>query len=90
MVLHKHYQSISYLLHIFGSNNRKPWCAFKVNRRGIVVKGKWADCNSNCPIEGKPCMSNNLIEFFPHTFFLAKHIHLHEWGNPNKNVQKVV
>ena len=35
------------------SENGQPWCAFKVNRRGEVVKGKWADCDPGCPGSGK-------------------------------------
>jgi len=33
-----------------GSENGKPWCAFKVDRRTREAKtGKWADCDSGCP-----------------------------------------
>ena len=35
------------------SENGKSWCAFKVNRAGVVVNGKWADCNEGCPGLGK-------------------------------------
>ena len=31
------------------SENRKSWCAFKVNRAGVAVNGKWADCDKGCP-----------------------------------------
>ena len=35
------------------SENGKSWCAFKVNRAGVAVNGKWADCNEGCPGLGK-------------------------------------
>ena len=31
------------------SENGKPWCAYTVYRGGVVVPGKWADCNPGCP-----------------------------------------
>ena len=35
------------------SENGKSWCAFKVNRAGVAVNGKWADCDEGCPGVGK-------------------------------------
>ena len=31
------------------SENGKSWCAYTVYRGGVVVPGKWADCNPGCP-----------------------------------------
>ena len=35
------------------SVNGKSWCAYTVYRDGVVVDGKWADCNTGCPGLGK-------------------------------------
>ena len=35
------------------SENGKSWCAYKVNRAGVAVDGKWADCDEGCPGSGK-------------------------------------
>merc|ERR1712130_193972 len=30
-------------------NSNQPWCAYKVNRNGVAISGKWADCDPGCP-----------------------------------------
>ena len=35
------------------SENGQSWCAYKVNRQGVAVDGKWGDCDQGCPGSGK-------------------------------------
>ena len=42
------------------SENGKPWCALKVDRRGEVVPNQWGDCELyNCPYNNTKCDSFN-------------------------------
>ena len=35
------------------SENGQPWCAIQVDDRGIVINGKWGDCDLGCPGTGE-------------------------------------
>lgn len=35
------------------SDNGDRWCAFEVDEAGVVLDGKWGDCNDACPHDGE-------------------------------------
>nr|ADD38762.1 Cysteine-rich motor neuron 1 protein [Lepeophtheirus salmonis] len=39
------------------SVNNKTWCALEVDGNGVVIDGKWGDCDFSCPQEDYECDS---------------------------------
>merc|ERR1711976_692003 len=53
------------------SDNGKAWCALKLDSKGDVIIGQWADCDSVCLVETNPrgpgskCTANGQNCVFP-------------------------
>ena len=46
--------------------NIQPWCYTEVDDNGIGVKGTWADCGKNCPVDVNPWSTDQTLKVTHH------------------------
>jgi len=44
------------------SKDGQPWCAFRVDKNGEAIKGKWANCDPGCPGTEWECGEQDLFQ----------------------------